>query len=149
MFEKLVAKLRAIPALGVARFIEHYSEGVVPRLYQYKAVLVNYDGIEQVLAFTDREWTTFQDNAFENNLKCKTSAVVVKQSYMTKIGNKTTPYDSYVVKVEYMGYPITLAMRPCDLKKAVDHGLKVSVKNKFRVGWFKKLIRKIGLAIFG
>jgi len=154
MFEKLVSKLRAIPALGVIKEIEHLAGGVVPRLYLYKAVLVNYDGIEQVLAFTPSEWDDCISRSDKHGFTASAAskelfATVEKITYTANIRKKLTTCDAYLLKVIHEGIYYYLMMRPSDLKQAVDLGIRAERMTKMRCGKFKKFIRKIGLFIFG
>ena len=150
LLERLYAKLRAIPALGVCKKLTYEAAGVVKRVYNPLCFLISYDGIDQLIALNQYTWDHAVKHAMERNLTNKhlkdRLGKFSKNQYEVKQGSRTVTYDAWCCLVENGGCKFVLALSPSELKCAIEYGLKVSEQNpKFRINWFKSLIRKIGL----
>ena len=152
MIKRLIEKLRAIPVLGVIKVVKYTASGVVKRTYLPRCVLVNYPaGSRQVFAITQSVWLSALNRAVQYQLTRgnRELGVVVKRSYETQSGGRPTTSEAYVVKVQDGNEKVTLAFLPSEVQNVVDYGLKVSKQVNFHVGWFKRLIRRVGLFLFG
>lgn len=150
LLDKIHNALKAIPALGVVRSMDYVAKGVVERTYKPFCVLVDYSAIEQVIALNQSDWDAAVARALKYRFTNKVwdRGVMVPRSYRVFYGNRVEERDAYTVKVEKDGEIVFLTFRPGDLKQAIDYGLKVSARHRFRVGKFKKFIRKVGLSMF-
>ena len=153
LLEKIIAKLRAIPALGVVRNLTYKAKGVVERIYQPYCFFINYDGINQLVALPKSAWLKAIDMAAKHCSKAiqrKKSFTVgkfFKCSYDTVQGTRVTTHEVWSCKV-LVGEcdELILTFSASELTKAIEYGLKVSEQNpKFRINWFTSYIRKFGM----
>ena len=152
MFKKLIDVLKAIPAVGVVRVVNYKAGGILTRIYQPMCVLVNYDGIEQVISLN----RSVMLNAISRVVKHKLATghpdielgVFSHQTYTTKDCIGSRRIDVWTVKILRDGVSYVIALRPNELRDVVAYGLKVSEQVKCRSSKFMRLVRKIGLFIF-
>lgn len=150
MIKRIIAKLRAIPALGVVRNLTYKAKGVVERVYQPYCFLINYDGINQLIALSKSAWLGAMDTAVKRCSKViqrKKSYEVgkfFKCHYDIVRGTKITTHEVWSCKILFDDdAELILSLSPSELKKAIEYGLKVSEQNpKFRIRPFMSLIRK-------
>ena len=152
MFQKLIDTLKAIPAVGVVQEVNYKAGGVLSRIYQPMCILVNYDGIEQVIALTRSVMLKAIGRAVKYKLMTGHPVielgVFAKQTYTTKDCVGPRKIDVWTVKIQRDKVSYVVALRPHELRDAVAYGLKVSAQVNCRSSKFKRLVRKIGLFIF-
>ena len=149
MIKRIIAKLRAIPALGVVRNLTYKAKGVVERVYQPYCFLINYDGINQLIALSRSSWLDAMNTAVKRcpkviqNKRSFDVGKFFKCHYDTIRGTKITTHEVWSCKVMLDDSELILTFSPSELTKAIEYGLKVSAQNpKFRIRPFMSLIRK-------
>ena len=153
LLERIRAKLRAIPALGVCRKLVYKAKGAVTREYNPICFFITYDGIAQLIALSQSLWLKAINHAVDRGMTKKCLSLKIgkfaKKQYEVKQCGKMVTYDTWCCVVNKDGCPYVLSLSPRELQDAITYGLKVSEQNpKFRINWFKLLIRKIGLFLF-
>ena len=153
LLERIRALLRDIPALGVARRLAYKAKGAVENVYNPICFLISYDGISQVIALNPSAWKKAIQNGVDHKLvdnhPNKKFGKFVRRQYTYKQGSKEITQEIWCCLVEACYVKYVVALRPAELQKAIEYGLKVSDQHpKFRASWIKELIRKVGLFIF-
>ena len=154
MFQGLVRKLKAIPAVGVAKTITYSTKGCVERMYQQICVLVRSEEDEEVLiALTPGLWRQAVKLAYDRKLiedhPTTELGRCVRRTCDVTICGKPTKSDVLCYRVELDDEPVIIALRPSEYARAKVQAEKVSDQHDFHVGWFKRVIRRAGLYIFG
>lgn len=153
LLERIRALLRAIPALGVAKRLAYKAKGVVENVYNPICFLISYDGISQVIALNPSSWKKAIQNGIDHKLidshPKDMFGKFIKRQYTYMQGSKEVTQEVWCCRVESYCVEYIVALRPSELQKAIEYGLKVSEQHpKFRASWIKELIRKVGLFIF-
>lgn len=154
MFQGLVKKLKAIPAVGVAKTVTYSTKGCVERMYQQICVLVRSEEDEEVLiALTPGLWRQAAVLAQERKLiedhPTKELGRCVRRTCDVTICGKPAKSDLLCFRIDFDDEKVVIALRPSEYARAKVQAEKVSDQHDFHVGWFKRVIRRAGLFIFG
>ena len=152
MFNKLIEKLRAIPAVGIVRQVTYFGAGATRREYSPLCFLVDYDGVEQVMSVASSSMAAFKKRSIEKGLidshPTTKLGKLVKRQYTNKRGSYEQVVNCWTVLVKQDRCSYVLTLSDGDLRNGISYGLKLSQQLKCRASWFARLIRAVGLFIF-